>query len=395
MFEYADASYPGGVRRELRPDEEVFNADTLDSFANMPATQGHPPKLLTSADATRYMVGSTGDRAMRDDDHVKTSVMVAAAPTIKKMDDGDRAVSVGYSCLVDPTPGVDPKYGRYDVVQRKIRGNHLAIAIPEGRAGRMARVRMDAEITDAERAEAAAAQKKFERDSTAGPNLYGGRFDANHYGGGAMDPEKLKETIRVLETSLQEKTAENSNLKQRADAADTARDVERGRATMLETEIAGLKVQIAAGATAVESEVVIREKARADEAERKVARFDEVRETLVRERCALMIQGAMVMGHDFRMDDMTDRDIKVAVIKRLDSTADVGNAVPDGMITGVFGQLVKGYKANARSQARVGMLLQEQTTEQPRVDSKEKNLKDFRDQWKKPLPNDLRHRKET
>lgn len=36
----------GSVRRELRPPEEVFNADSLASFKGKPITIGHPGRLI-------------------------------------------------------------------------------------------------------------------------------------------------------------------------------------------------------------------------------------------------------------------------------------------------------------------------------------------------------------
>ncbi len=233
VFEYPDTKYPGGVRRELRPDAEVYSRATMDSFANIPCTPRHPPTLLTTATAKAHMVGSTGDNVDRanvdgDPDWLKTKVMVADAATIKRMDAGDNAVSCGYACVIDETPGVDPKYGRFDVVQRQIRGNHLAVGIPSGRAGRMARVRMDAEITDEERASAI----KFSVGSTG----IGGRLDAGQHPGGVMDPEKMKETIRVLEADLTAKTAETAALKTRCDAAESTAGQAKGALETVEKE---------------------------------------------------------------------------------------------------------------------------------------------------------------
>lgn len=392
IFEYKDPSYPGGIRRELRSDEEVYDQASLDSLSNLPITVGHPTKLLTAATAKQHMVGATGDVAERDDDHVKTRLMVADASAIGRMDKA-REVSLGYACEVDETPGIHPKYGRYDASQRKIRGNHLAVAVGSARAGREARVRMDDELTDAELASA----KKIGSDSAREENVHAGRFDAGNTHGGAMDLEKLKESLRVLESDLKAASDDAKTQKARADSAETDRDVERGRITMLEKEIGTLRATIAAGATASETAAVIRETARADAAEKLVARFDEVRQKEVRERCALMLQGATVMGQDFRMDDLSDREIKVAVIKRLDSTESVANEVTDGEITGKFDMLVKGFKRNARSLASVQTVMADVAATASRADSdsKDQRIREMRDQWKKPLPNDIRARKEA
>lgn len=443
IFEYSDQSFPGGIRRELREDEEVYNQDTLDSMANLPITAGHPPKLLTADTAKKYMVGSTGDVAERDADHVKAKVMIADAPTIARMDRGAHEVSLGYKADIHDTPGIHPKYGRYDVVQKNIRGNHLAVAIGSARAGRLARVRMDDELTAAERDNMSAgefaypakrglpigdkghalaamsrfnqedfsadpsakktafnkivaAAKKFGVDSTNFEKEHGGRFDADdhQHHGGSMDPDKLKEALRSVESDLKAALANASQQKERADSAETARDEERGKISVLEKDVANLRSTIAAGATAVETSALTSKQERIDELESTVSRFDETFTARVRARTTLERQAGSVMGDAFRMDDMNDRSIMVAVVQRLDATEKIGAEISDGVVAGKFEMAVKGFKRNARSLANAQSIMSEvQNTGAARADSKDEKLKAFRDQWKQPLPNDLRAKK--
>src|SRR3990172_918904 len=178
IFEYADDG--GKIRRELRDPAEVFRGDSLQSFGQVPVTNEHPPVgLISAGNARDYMVGSTGDSVIRDDDHVRASIMVADATTIAQMEAGKLEVSCGCSCDVDETPGNHPVYGRYDAVQRNIRGNHVAI-VNSARAGKTARVRVDG---------AAAMVRRDDARSAA---------ERNTSHGGNMDPEKLQETIRAL-----------------------------------------------------------------------------------------------------------------------------------------------------------------------------------------------------
>ena len=451
VFEYSDPDAPNGIRRELRPESEVFDSASMDSFANLPVTPGHPTKdgrriLLTAENAKQHMVGSTGDRVQRDDDLVRAKVMIADASTIKRMDSGSVEVSCGYTCDYDEVPGVDPKYGRYDGVQRKIRGNHLAVAVGTARAGRTARVRMDSELDAEERNQITdksfafpeerklplenkghaldalgrfedtdfsahpgaqktayhkivAAAKKFGIDTTNFEKKHGGRFDAaRNPQGDVMADEKLENAIRVLEADLTAKTAEASTQKLRADAAETAHGELKGRVESLEGENTTLRTQIAAGAMALETEAVMREKARADAAEAKVARFDEVSGAAIRARTSLMLSSALVMGHEFRMDDLSDGDIRRAVVKRLDASANIAKEVPDAEIKGKFDHLVEGFKRNARSQGAIAIALaggtQARNDSQQVADDKAARMQKFRDQWKEPLPNDIRRKKE-
>lgn len=486
IFEYPDAKYPGGIRRELRSDEEVFSKATMDSFQMMPATQVHPPELLTPITARAWSVGATSEQVSRvrvdnETDHVASKVMVADAATIRKLEAGDTAVSVGYAVRIDERGGTHPKYGRYDVSQHDIRGNHLAVAIGQGRAGRMARVRMDAELSPEERvalaakvrgddiatyeqlAASAAPELIVMTTATAGhqhtldpadssgctspaksegeefahshawirgvdggitiaanaghthevdtstlglrgdaaaaarlaaPHKFGmkqggaipasfDRFDAQG-NGGVMDPEKLQESARALEAGLKAAEAEIVVQRTRADQAESARDVALGTTEVLNKEIVALRTQIATNASAVESAALIKERTRADALEQQVARFDETRHKEIRQRVGLMFEAATVLGTDFRMDDLSERQIRAAAVKRLDSTADVTDSVSDGVVTGLYLGLMKRRLQRARQDAGVAEVLG-LPSENTRQDSREQKLEDYRRQGNKPL----------
>lgn len=134
----------GSVRREYRPDSEVFDPESLASFEALPLTDDHPPTMLTAENAMQYARGSTGENVRRDADgkHVASSLVVFDAALIEKMKHGKTEVSNGYHCDLEEVPGETPDGEKYDAIQRNIRGNHVAI-VSRGRAG-SARVRMDA-----------------------------------------------------------------------------------------------------------------------------------------------------------------------------------------------------------------------------------------------------------
>lgn len=139
----------GSVVREYRPPEEVFDAESLASFAMVPVTDEHPPGLLDSSNARAYARGHLGEQVAQDGDKVRATVLITDADLVEAVLNGEKEqVSCGYTCDLDPTPGeVDGE--RYDVVQRRIRGNHVACTIA-GRAGPEVRVldRMDGVALD-------------------------------------------------------------------------------------------------------------------------------------------------------------------------------------------------------------------------------------------------------
>lgn len=161
--EYLDEK--GRVVRELRAPEEVFSRKSMDSFAMVPVTSTHPTEKVTADNARQYMVGASGERVERDDDWLRTELMIADAPTLEEMRaDKKYEVSCGYTCDVVQEKGVHPVYGAYDARQTNIVGNHIAVNIHRGRASTdavKARVRMD------HLAEARAARRELRCDDAA------------------------------------------------------------------------------------------------------------------------------------------------------------------------------------------------------------------------------------
>lgn len=443
IFEYADPSRPGGIRRELRDDSEVYSPRTMQSFQQIPVTHEHPPQMLNADNAKYYMVGSTGDRVQRmspgngEPDHLATSVMVADRPTIDALESGDVEVSCGYGCEIDETPGVHPVYGKYDVAQRAITGNHLAVAVGRGRAGRTARVRMDAELTadernklrdsqfavpetgqlpihDAEHVRGAmarfnqtdfpsaaakktayskivAAAKRFGVDSSNFEKEYGARMDAVPGGNRTMaDEDKTQQALATLGAKLKE--AEARADKAESDLADAQKraDVADGIAKQHEKTIGEMRTQLATRVDASETAALTAMRERAEKAEQAVTRFDSRFDAAVRQRVGVITKAKTFLGEEFRFDDLSERQIMAAVVTKLDSSADVSTKVTDGVIEGQFIALTSRADAYARSLARASEVIQQQKVEQPRKDAKSESTEKLRNMWREPLPNDIR-----
>lgn len=115
------------IVRVYRPEKEVFNKDALASFTSIPVTDDHPPEAVTADNHTKYARGSTGEEVARDGEYMRVPLIVRDAAAIKKVQDGKRELSCGYTCDLDFTAGVTPDGLEYDAIQTNIRGNHLAI----------------------------------------------------------------------------------------------------------------------------------------------------------------------------------------------------------------------------------------------------------------------------
>lgn len=143
VFEYLNSD--GTVRREYRPPEEVFKQDSLETMVGIPFTDGHPPEEVTSDNAEKYTRGAVGENVRQDGNHVAGSIFAHHASVVGKLEGGTRELSLGYKIREDWTPGISPGGEQYDLVQRDIVYNHLAL-VTQARAGESARVRMDAAI---------------------------------------------------------------------------------------------------------------------------------------------------------------------------------------------------------------------------------------------------------
>lgn len=140
----------GSIRRELRPEEEVFRDQTLDQFEGAPLTIRHPKQRVTKDNVRACEVGTVTARARREGDRVAVSMVIKDPAAIAKVKRGELVeLSPGHETMIYKTPGADRRYatrgnpeGRYDCIQREIDINHLALC-ENSRGGADLRLRLD------------------------------------------------------------------------------------------------------------------------------------------------------------------------------------------------------------------------------------------------------------
>lgn len=135
---YADASAPGGVRREICAAVECFDSASLESYNAIVITMDHPDiGMLTPETATRYQRGVVMGAARRDGDFVAVTMAITAADLIQSIERGDRLqCSLGYHTAISPRGPGEP------ALQRNVVANHCAV-LAMGRAGADIRIRTD------------------------------------------------------------------------------------------------------------------------------------------------------------------------------------------------------------------------------------------------------------
>lgn len=129
---------PDRIYMVLRPEEELNNPATIESFKLTPFINEHPKTLLgnngglVSTDNKR-IEGVIGEQVYFEYPYLKANLRVYSAQTLGSIEFGKDEVSAGYVCSWSKEEGV---FGDqpYQYVQRNIRGNHSAL-VEEGRSG--------------------------------------------------------------------------------------------------------------------------------------------------------------------------------------------------------------------------------------------------------------------
>ncbi len=310
VFEYRNAD--GTTRREYRPDAEVFKAAALATFQGVPVTNDHPHEMLSPDTATGVAVGAVVGELRRDGALVVAPLSAWDAATISLMRAGKTALSCGYDVDLVNEPGTAPSGEKYDAIQTNIRGNHLAV-VERGRAGNLARVRMDA----AGREDCACQISTDEADPGGTSAKTAGETEA---------PVELKELLEALAAS-----------EKRADAERARADKAEGRADTAEKALA--------------------------------ARKDVDVPALVKARVALVTQAQPVLGADVRLDEMTDDQIRRAVIKRVDGDEIAAERSPE-YVEGAYNAAIKHAAEAAEAFAGVARIVEPKAGEGRADDAK-------------------------
>lgn len=143
IFDYYDRQ--GNLRREYRPEIEVFNPESYNTLKLKAHTNLHPDEMLDSTNtvgAGGHLRGVVTEEVIPEGDLLKVRVRIYDENLIQLILSGALTeLSCGYYCDIDETPGVFNGQS-YDVIQRNIRYNHLS-SVPKGRAGERVKFNID------------------------------------------------------------------------------------------------------------------------------------------------------------------------------------------------------------------------------------------------------------
>lgn len=125
-----DDSNPNKMISVGRTEDEVFAQATLASFEGKPVTDDHPPESVNPQNIMAYDCGHVQNvrRGVgADSDLLFADLFITNSRLIDAIKAGRREVSCGYDCEY-----AEDENG--NIIQRSIRGNHVAV-VENGRAG--------------------------------------------------------------------------------------------------------------------------------------------------------------------------------------------------------------------------------------------------------------------
>lgn len=128
---------PEKIYQVYRPAEELADPECIDSFKLIPWVVGH---AMLGSSGSGYLPaeqkgihGVIGESVFFENDTLYGNIKWFSDSMDDRIESGEKELSAGYRCVYEISSGVY-EGNEYHVIQRRIRGNHLAL-VPEGRMG--------------------------------------------------------------------------------------------------------------------------------------------------------------------------------------------------------------------------------------------------------------------
>lgn len=120
---------PDKIYNVYRPEEELSNPEAIASFKLIPFVDDHT--MLGDAPGTmpaeeKGIHGSTGENVEFKDGVLYSNLRIFSETLKRLLAEGKTDISLGYRCVYEKASGVFNGKA-YDYIQRKLRGNHLAL----------------------------------------------------------------------------------------------------------------------------------------------------------------------------------------------------------------------------------------------------------------------------
>ncbi|MCX7997408.1 MAG: DUF2213 domain-containing protein [Leptospiraceae bacterium] len=273
-----------GDSKEYVSPEELFHPDTVQSFDGIPLVVEHPDSAVGSANYKEHTVGVVINPKV-EGNLLKGTLVVYDKDVMQKLDSKEiEQVSIARFCELEPKTGFVNDL-KYDYVQRKIRGNHVALT-KNGRAGSSVKVLSKLDSKGEFMKYRADDGKDYEIPEAVNQDL-----------------QNLKTKIKELEELLNKEKQNKANLEKEMKESKKAEEKEE-----IQKQIAELENQIKL--IRAESEAW---KKKYEELEKKIP---EIVETKANEKAEVIEQAKALLGDSIDYAKLNVEQIKDELIAR-------------------------------------------------------------------------------
>lgn len=315
----------GTWTNEAKLPEDILSESTVKSANNKPVTNDHPVDdgenvLVDKSNSTQYVKGFTADNAHVEGDMLKVGLTIMDPQLIDAVQNGGKQeLSIGFQTDVEPISG-EYNGAKYDSVQRNIQINHVAV-VDRAREGHNIRITGDSAqmvVNDTRKEKQMAENEKnvFDDADNTTSNSSSNTSSSSSSTSSSDDKDKqiadLKQQVKDLQAQLASK---NSNSNSQDGSDDDDKDSKsKSKSDSVDAEIEKLK----------EERDMYKSKVEGDS-------FN----TTIDERIDLIDDAKKILGDSYDFHGKSNHDIKVAAIKKADSTIKV-DGMDDSFINGVY-----------------------------------------------------------
>lgn len=319
----------GTWTNEAKLPEDILSESTVKSANNKPVTNDHPVDdgenvLIDKTNSTQYVKGFTADNAHVEGDMLKVGLTIMDPQLIDAVQNGDKQeLSIGFQTDVEPISG-EYNGAKYDSVQRNIQINHVAV-VDRAREGHNIRITGDSAqmvVNDTRKEKQMAENEKnaFDDADNTSSNTNSASSNtsssSNRSSSSSSDDKDkqiadLKQQVKDLQAQLASK---NSNSSSQDDSDDDDKDKSKSKSDSVDAEIEKIKKERDMYKSQVEGDSF---------------------NTTIDERIDLIDDAKKILGDSYDFHGKSNHDIKVAAIKKADSTIKV-DGMDDSFINGVY-----------------------------------------------------------
>lgn len=306
----------GTWTNEAKLPEDILSESTVKSANNKPVTNDHPVDdgenvLVDKSNTTQYVKGFTADNAHVEGDMLKVGLTIMDPQLIDAVQNGGKQeLSIGFQTDVEPISG-EYNGAKYDSVQRNIQINHVAV-VDRAREGHNIRITGDSAqmvVNDTRKEKQMAENEKNVFDDA--DNTSSNSNSASSSDDKDKQIADLKQQVKDLQAQLASK---NSNSSSQDDSDDDDKDKSKSKSDSVDAEIEKIKKERDMYKSQVEGDSF---------------------NTTIDERIDLIDDAKKILGDSYDFHGKSNHDIKVAAIKKADSTIKV-DGMDDSFINGVY-----------------------------------------------------------